>query len=256
MHVRCGTSPILIRAYPSASRVGVPNHLSHYERFRWGPRPSDRSSRPSRLGLGAICRRTEVQRNHAAHRLRRLAPTSVGREPTHQLARPLDEQRPCHLHRSHPSSTNRHRRPGRGNGTSAHADPERGRAVSAGRRSEFAACGWSAAAGPDPQDPATSVRSRLAWRELACASHASLLDWHRRLLRLRRQIPVLADGRIDHVRGRFEEDGHWLVRERGPVTVAYNLAAHAQTVPLAQERSTPIVELRSRRYRQDRALGR
>jgi maltooligosyltrehalose trehalohydrolase len=94
---------------------------------------------------------------------------------------------------------------------------------------------------PDPQAPATYVRSRIDWRELACEPHASLLDWHRRLIRLRRQLPALADGRMDRVRVRFDENAHWFVLERGPVTVVCNLAAHAQTVPLTNERSRHIL---------------
>jgi maltooligosyltrehalose trehalohydrolase len=122
-----------------------------------------------------------------------------------------------------------------------HADPELGRAVSEGRRSEFAAFGWSVEEVPDPQDPATYLRSRLNWRELAGEPHASILDWHRRVIRLRRQLPALADGRMDQVHVRFDENAHWLVLERGPVTVACNLAAHAQIVPLTKERSTRIL---------------
>jgi maltooligosyltrehalose trehalohydrolase len=122
-----------------------------------------------------------------------------------------------------------------------HEDPELGRAVREGRRSEFAAFGWSAEEVPDPQDPATFARSRLDWRELAHEPHASILDWHRRLIRLRRQLPALADGRMDQVHVRFDEDEHWLVLERGPVTVACNLASHTQIVPLTQERSTRIL---------------
>jgi maltooligosyltrehalose trehalohydrolase len=122
-----------------------------------------------------------------------------------------------------------------------HEDPELGRAVSEGRRSEFAAFGWSAEEVPDPQEPTTYARSRLNWRELACEPHASILDWYRRLIRLRRQIPALADGRMDQVRVRFDEEAHWLALERGPVTVACNLAAHAQSVPLTKERSARIL---------------
>jgi maltooligosyltrehalose trehalohydrolase len=122
-----------------------------------------------------------------------------------------------------------------------HEDAELGRAVSAGRRSEYAAFGWSAEEVPDPQDPTTYMRSRLDWRELVCEPHAGLLEWHRRLIRLRREIPALRDGRMDQMGVRFDENGRWLVLERGPVTVACNLAAHGQTVPLARERSTRIL---------------
>ena len=48
-----------------------------------------------------------------------------------------------------------------------HADPELGRAVSVGRRAEFAAFGWEHV--PDPQDPGTFARSRLDWTEAAAA---------------------------------------------------------------------------------------
>ena len=46
-----------------------------------------------------------------------------------------------------------------------HTDPELGRAVSEGRRREFAAFGWDPQAVPDPQDPATFERSKLDWTE-------------------------------------------------------------------------------------------
>jgi maltooligosyltrehalose trehalohydrolase len=94
---------------------------------------------------------------------------------------------------------------------------------------------------PDPEEPSTYTRSRLNWRELACEPHASILDWYRRLIRLRRQIPALADGRMDQVRVRFDEEAHWLALERGPVTVACNLATQAQIVPLPKERSPRVL---------------
>jgi maltooligosyltrehalose trehalohydrolase len=122
-----------------------------------------------------------------------------------------------------------------------HEDAALGRAVSAGRRAEFAAFGWSADEVPDPQDPATYVRSQLDWRELACEPHASLLDWHRRVIRLRRQMPALTDGRLDQVRVRFDSEARWVALERGPVTVACNLAPHGQTVPLPTGRSPRIL---------------
>jgi maltooligosyltrehalose trehalohydrolase len=131
-----------------------------------------------------------------------------------------------------------------------HEDAELGRAVSAGRRAEFAAVGWSAEEVLDPQDPATYVHSRLDWRELASEPHASLLDWHRRLIRLRRRIPALTDGRMDQVRVRVDEEARWLVLERGPVTVACNLAKRAQRMPIGREyfnevllTSDPMIEV-------------
>jgi maltooligosyltrehalose trehalohydrolase len=114
-----------------------------------------------------------------------------------------------------------------------HEDPELGRAVSKGRREEFAAFGWDPEEVPDPQSPETFARSRLDWNEREREPHASLLEWHRRLLRLRRQVPELADGRLDKVRVRFDERAQWLAVERGAITVACNLAPQIQRIPVS-----------------------
>ena len=116
-----------------------------------------------------------------------------------------------------------------------HDDPELGRAVSEGRRREFAAFGWRPEEVPDPQAPATFERSRLDWSELERAPHADLLAWHRRLIALRRVEPALADGRLEQVRARCDETARWLVMARGPVRVAGNLADHRQSVPLGDD---------------------
>ncbi len=108
-----------------------------------------------------------------------------------------------------------------------HADPALGRAVSEGRRSEFVAFGWKPADVPDPQDPATFERSKLDWDEPGRQEHAAVLDWHRRLIALRRAVPTLTDGRLDAVDMTFDEHEVWLVVRRGPVTVAGNLGDNA-----------------------------
>jgi maltooligosyltrehalose trehalohydrolase len=113
-----------------------------------------------------------------------------------------------------------------------HQDAELGRAVSEGRRHEFAGFGWDPAEVPDPQSPETFVRSKLDWSEPSREPHVSFLTWHRDLLRLRRTLPSLTDGRLDRVRVDFDEDARWLVLRRGPVAVACNLADHPQRVPL------------------------
>jgi maltooligosyltrehalose trehalohydrolase len=114
-------------------------------------------------------------------------------------------------------------------------DAELGRAVSAGRRREFASHGWAAEEVPDPQDPATFERSRLDWSELAKEPHAGLLDWHRQLIALRRARPELADPRLDRVRVRWDEAARWLVVHRDSLRVVVNLAGAAQDVELDGE---------------------
>jgi maltooligosyltrehalose trehalohydrolase len=113
-----------------------------------------------------------------------------------------------------------------------HEDPELGLAVSEGRRNEFAAFGWKSEDIPDPQAPETFARSKLNWSEPGREPHASVLDWHRQLIRLRRELPWLRDGRLDQTRVRLEEAARWLAIDRGPVTVACNLGDRSTRVPV------------------------
>ena len=113
-----------------------------------------------------------------------------------------------------------------------HEDPELAEAVRAGRRREFAAHGWAADEVPDPQDPATVRASTLDWDERARPPHARLLDWHRRLLSLRRAEPELSDPRLDRVRVVHSRAEGWVVVHRGSLRVACNLGMTARSVPL------------------------
>jgi maltooligosyltrehalose trehalohydrolase len=105
-------------------------------------------------------------------------------------------------------------------------------AVRDGRRREFAAHGWAAEDVPDPQDRATCQRSRLDWAELDREPHASVLDWHRRLIALRRATPELTDPRLDRVQVRYDGSARWVVIERCGLRVVCNLADSEQSVPL------------------------
>ena len=97
-----------------------------------------------------------------------------------------------------------------------HEDPELGRPVSEGRRREFAAFGWAPEDVPDPQAPKTFERSKLDWDEVGEGVHGSLLDWHRRLIALRRSEPALSSGTFDDLDVRFDEDERWLVARPRP----------------------------------------
>lgn len=113
-----------------------------------------------------------------------------------------------------------------------HKDPELGRAVTDGRRREFAAFSAHTEDVPDPQARETFERSRLNWSEREKNPHAELLDWHRRLIRLRREISAFSDGRLERVNVRFDENANWIVIRRGTAAVACNLAGGIQRVPL------------------------
>jgi len=114
-----------------------------------------------------------------------------------------------------------------------HLDPGLGRAVSEGRRREFAVFGWDPADVPDPQDAATFLRCKLDWDEARRGPHAGLLAWYRRLIALRREIPELTDPRLGRVETEYDENAGWLVIRRRPVVIASNLGTGTWIFPAA-----------------------
>ncbi len=137
-----------------------------------------------------------------------------------------------------------------------HPEPELAQAVREGRAREFGGHGWAAMYGqdeetfqvPDPQDPAGVEASRLDWDEPALPGHARMLDWYRRLVELRREVPDLASGDrgatdltwapegADPSGGADGPWGDWLVLHRGDARVVVNLAATERVVPLGTDR--------------------
>jgi maltooligosyltrehalose trehalohydrolase len=111
-----------------------------------------------------------------------------------------------------------------------HEDPDLAEAVRKGRRSEFAAFGWSPEDIPDPQDPATFRAATLDWLERERDPHAGLLAWYGELIALRRSEPSLRDG--DRAGVRVEGDGiGCLAVRRGPIRVVANLGSESLVVP-------------------------
>jgi len=111
-----------------------------------------------------------------------------------------------------------------------HDDPELARAVSQGRKKEFAAFGWDPASIPDPENPSTFDASKLRWDEGGVGDHAEMLAWYKALIRFRRETPSLNDGTAGNVRVTFDEAARWLRMERGNVMVICNLGDRDQTL--------------------------
>jgi maltooligosyltrehalose trehalohydrolase len=111
-----------------------------------------------------------------------------------------------------------------------HADPELATAVREGRRSEFEAFGWAPEDVPDPQDPATFLRSRLPWAEREEGPHAEMERWYRSLLDLRSRLPELRTAPLDAVEARADEAARTLAVRRGDVTVVANLGSEPARV--------------------------
>jgi len=113
-----------------------------------------------------------------------------------------------------------------------HTDPGLAKAVAEGRRAEFAQHGWAAADVPDPQDPATFLRSKLDWAQPGRDPHLGILAWYRELIALRRARPELTDPRLDRVTAAFGEDARWLLVRRGRLRIAANLGPGTVRLPL------------------------
>jgi maltooligosyltrehalose trehalohydrolase len=106
-----------------------------------------------------------------------------------------------------------------------HDDPEMAKAVSEGRRREFAVFGWDPSVIPDPEKLETFERSKLRWDEVGDGGHAEMMEWYRSLIRLRRNSISLNDGDPAHVSVEFDEEKRWLMMERGQVRVMCNLGS-------------------------------
>lgn len=118
---------------------------------------------------------------------------------------------------------------------SSHPEPELARATAEGRRREFAEHGWDATDIPEPQNPATFLRSKLDWDEVGVGEHARLHRLYRDLIALRRTESDLADPWLDHLRIEYDEQQRWLVMHRGALAVAANLGPGPVTVPVTGE---------------------
>jgi len=117
----------------------------------------------------------------------------------------------------------------------SHPEPELAQAVRDGRRSEFAAHGWDEDEVPDPQDEKTFTGSKLVWAEVEQGEHAQVLDFYRRLIAIRRELPELSDPRLDEVFVRTsaeDSDDRWVVMRRGRIAVVANLGSERCEVPV------------------------
>ncbi|HMC21610.1 MAG TPA: malto-oligosyltrehalose trehalohydrolase [Thermoanaerobaculia bacterium] len=104
----------------------------------------------------------------------------------------------------------------------SHSDEDLINAVRRGRREEFDDFEWVGEA-PDPHAEDTFLRSKLRWKE-----DASLRDFYRQLLRLRRETPALRSLDLRAVETRVE--GNVVLVRRGDTLVAFNFSDKERAV--------------------------
>lgn len=95
----------------------------------------------------------------------------------------------------------------------SHSEPQLVEAVRKGRKAEFAAFHAEGSA-PDPQDEQTFNRSKLQWRLPESGLHATLLNYYKALIELRRTLPALHKLNRSNVRTTVDEELNTLLLER------------------------------------------
>jgi len=116
-----------------------------------------------------------------------------------------------------------------------HKNSELARSVAEGRRREFAAFGWDPRMISDPARRETFERSKLSWLEVTESDHFEMLDWYRRLIRLRQSTPALKDGEPGNTLVSFDESTGALCMRRGDVKVICNLGKSGFSLHLGTE---------------------
>jgi maltooligosyltrehalose trehalohydrolase len=116
-----------------------------------------------------------------------------------------------------------------------HDDEQMAKLVSEGRKREFAAFGWDEAQIPDPEKMPTFTSSRLNWDEVETGDHATMLEWTRKLIHIRRASSSLNDGDRGHIRVTFDEEKRWLRMDRGQMTSICNLGDAPAEFPKTED---------------------
>jgi maltooligosyltrehalose trehalohydrolase len=128
-------------------------------------------------------------------------------------------------------------------------EPELAKAVREGRCREFAAFGWKPEETADPQAQETFEQSKLKWKEISEPPYHEILEWHKKLIQLRRVEPEFSDDDFKNIHTKHDEKNRWLVVERKSISIVCNFSGFPQHIPirqgpqkilLASEKETPI----------------
>jgi maltooligosyltrehalose trehalohydrolase len=114
----------------------------------------------------------------------------------------------------------------------AHEDDALGKAVSEGRRREFAAFGWKPEDVPDPQSFDTFRASTLRWDERTKGTHRDVLEWYRALIALRRSTAALLDGDYQRCDVTCDDRAAWMLIRRRQIAIACNMSSQTREIPL------------------------
>jgi maltooligosyltrehalose trehalohydrolase len=102
-----------------------------------------------------------------------------------------------------------------------HDDEEMRKNVAEGRKKDFAQFGFGDEV-PNPEELKTFEDSKLPWDEVGEGKHAEMLDWVKKLIKLRRCTVALNDGSMQHLMVSSDEERQTLVMQRDEARVVVN----------------------------------
>jgi maltooligosyltrehalose trehalohydrolase len=129
----------------------------------------------------------------------------------------------------------------------SHTDPKLARAVQDGRKAEYLAFSRELEFA-DPQAEQTFWASKLDWAKLERPEHARMLDYHMRLLRVRREYPCLSNCNKQLTRVEIDEKAGTLVMQRDGAAgtsaiLVCNLSSEPRSIPVATSAAPYRLEL-------------
>ena len=121
----------------------------------------------------------------------------------------------------------------------SHSDPDLVASVRKGRSEEFKAFLWKGEP-PDPQSVGTFQKSKLQWEKKKTGNHRILLEFYKYLIRLRREMPVLARHDRRRLRAEGRENDRIVVLTRGKdehrVLCVFNFHEEEKSIDIAAPR--------------------
>ena len=122
----------------------------------------------------------------------------------------------------------------------SHTDHDLAEAVRKGRKEEFAAFHAQGEA-PDPLDDNTFLRSKLQWNLATEGQHATMLDYYKTFIALRKQHPALAPLFRKNLQVEYSEDNKTIILQRWTegqrVVILMNFSTTVQQLALPGEGS-------------------
>jgi len=120
----------------------------------------------------------------------------------------------------------------------SHTDPDLAKAVRKGRKEEFAAFHVQGEA-PDPMEKTTFEHSKLQWEIINQEPHQTMLNYYKKLIALRKQLPALKHLSRKHINVKYDEEQNTLILRRWhkdqQVICLMNFSKMEQSVDVSSE---------------------